>query len=329
MSKKDGTYTVYTHTSPSGKVYVGISKNLQDRWMCKGSRYLSYESIFKHAIQKYGWDNLKHEILLEGITKSEAVYAEKYLIRWYKLHGLSYNITDGGEGTLGMKFSQERIQKARDTKVSNWKYVYLTIDKDFNYNVFNTIAEAADSIGAQRVNFSHVLDQPIGYTCKGYYVWRQEKGSDIDIDFIREQILTAREERHLKASEATKARSSQLTAASRAATAKMTPEEKKLKFGRSEAHIGTHHSEETKRKMSASAKGRDMSTAIAASVEARRKKATPIIVSKDGVFVGEYKVAIDACRDLNISSQNMSRALKHGYKVGGYKLTYKTLEYAD
>lgn len=25
----------------------------------------------------------------------------RYLIRWYKIHNLSYNITDGGEGALG------------------------------------------------------------------------------------------------------------------------------------------------------------------------------------------------------------------------------------
>lgn len=54
------------------------------------------------AILKYGWDNFKHEVLLDRISKSEADYAEKYLIRWYKMHSNSYNVADGGEGSCGL-----------------------------------------------------------------------------------------------------------------------------------------------------------------------------------------------------------------------------------
>ena len=94
-------YIVYRHISPSGKVYVGITKhkNATRRWE-RGRAYRRH-GFFWNAVQKYGWDNIEHEVLLEGVSKSEAIYAEKYLIRWYKIHGISYNITDGGEGTTG------------------------------------------------------------------------------------------------------------------------------------------------------------------------------------------------------------------------------------
>lgn len=90
-------YSVYRHTSPSGKVYIGITGvNPTKRWR-KGHGYIhGFCKIFSAAIKKYGWNNIKHEILLEGISESEAIYTEKYLIRWYKIHGISYNITDGG-----------------------------------------------------------------------------------------------------------------------------------------------------------------------------------------------------------------------------------------
>ena len=112
-----GRHFIYTHTSPSGKVYVGQTVNIKRRWGYNGEHYKnkkkdgSYiQASFARAIDKYGWDNFKHEIILEGISKSEADYAEKYLIRWYKLHGISYNITEGGEGTLGavQVFTPER-----------------------------------------------------------------------------------------------------------------------------------------------------------------------------------------------------------------------------
>ena len=108
MERNAENYYVYTHTSPSQKVYVGITKNIKQRWGFNGEHYTWKQKNgeymhkpFALAILKYGWENFQHTIILENIPKSEAIYAEKYLIRWYKLHNLSYNITDGGEGVLG------------------------------------------------------------------------------------------------------------------------------------------------------------------------------------------------------------------------------------
>lgn len=104
------TYIVYEHISPSGKVYVGQTCEINVRWEGKGNRYLNknkegryIQPYFANALFKYGWDAFEHKIILEGISKSEANYAEKYLIKWYKSHKMSYNCTDGGEGTCGIK----------------------------------------------------------------------------------------------------------------------------------------------------------------------------------------------------------------------------------
>lgn len=107
----DKNHSVYRHTSPSGKVYVGITKlTFQQRWKKDGEGYKRCK-LFNRAIQKYGWNNIKHEIVLSNVSENEAYYAEKYLIRWYKMHNLSYNLTDGGEGTTGCVMPEDAKRK--------------------------------------------------------------------------------------------------------------------------------------------------------------------------------------------------------------------------
>ena len=61
------------------------------------------------------WENLhnsiKHEILFSNLTFEKATQLEKDLIRHYKSLGISYNITDGGEGCLGRKCSEDTKAK--------------------------------------------------------------------------------------------------------------------------------------------------------------------------------------------------------------------------
>lgn len=96
------TYIVYKHTSPSGKVYIGITKhkNPEKRWGKNGGGYVG--SYFYHAIEKYGWDNIKHEILFSELSKEEACKKEIDLISHYKSLNISYNIADGGDGVHGL-----------------------------------------------------------------------------------------------------------------------------------------------------------------------------------------------------------------------------------
>ena len=52
------------HTTPSGKKYVGISKNnAVKRWDC-GRGYQGNTHFF-NAIMKYGWINIKHEFYIK------------------------------------------------------------------------------------------------------------------------------------------------------------------------------------------------------------------------------------------------------------------------
>jgi hypothetical protein len=56
-----------------------------------------------------------NELLHKGLSKKEACKLEQEYITKYKSQGLSYNITDGGEGMWGFQFSEERREKLRES----------------------------------------------------------------------------------------------------------------------------------------------------------------------------------------------------------------------
>lgn len=100
-------YYVYMHTSPSNKRYIGITQNCDKRWR-NGIGYYK-NKYFYSSIQKYGWDNFKHEILFEGLTKEEAEAKEIELIAYYKSNQreYGYNHAQGGSVNSGYKLSKE------------------------------------------------------------------------------------------------------------------------------------------------------------------------------------------------------------------------------
>ena len=106
-------YCVYKHKFPNGKVYIGItSQNPLKRWS-GGSGYRNQKLMYA-AILKYGWDNIKHEILFDGLTKEEAEQKEKVLIAKYESSNpvYGYNILDGEDvATHQHKMTEEERKK--------------------------------------------------------------------------------------------------------------------------------------------------------------------------------------------------------------------------
>ena len=126
MSK---SYTVYCHTSPSGKKYVGITGNEPNKRWASGAGYKK-NPIFYKAIQKYGWDNIIHEILETNLTKEEAIDKEIYYISLFKANKkeYGYNATCGGEGCNGAPRSDVTKEKLR-AKCSGWHHSDLAKQK--------------------------------------------------------------------------------------------------------------------------------------------------------------------------------------------------------
>ena len=102
---------IYKHTSPSGKVYIGqTGQKPENRWD-NGKGYKS--GYFYCAIKKYGWDNIRHEVLFTGLDQLNADIIEEDLIYYYKQIGKSYNLANGGSVNRGWKMSDEAKEKLR------------------------------------------------------------------------------------------------------------------------------------------------------------------------------------------------------------------------
>lgn len=102
-------YTIYKHTTPNNKVYIGLtSLDAENRWR-NGKGYKT--QIFFRAVKKYGWDNITHEILFTNLTKEEAEEKEILLIKLYKSNDkrFGYNIANGGN--YAGKHSEETKKK--------------------------------------------------------------------------------------------------------------------------------------------------------------------------------------------------------------------------
>lgn len=100
-------WSVYMHTSPSNKKYIGITSLKPERRFDHGNGYLKKrkngeygQPAMAHAILKYpDFDNeWTHEILYIGLTKLEAEIKEKQLITEYHTQDsmYGYNISPGG-----------------------------------------------------------------------------------------------------------------------------------------------------------------------------------------------------------------------------------------
>lgn len=105
-------WKVYKHTTPSGKTYIGVT-HLKPAHRWNNGKGYSQNTHFWRAICKYGWNNIKHEILADGLTRQEAEKIEHFFIMFYqsydRKHG--YNIALGGH--LQSEESRRKISETR------------------------------------------------------------------------------------------------------------------------------------------------------------------------------------------------------------------------
>lgn len=105
-------YCVYKHTAPNGKVYIGQTKaGAQNRW-ANGKGYTCHRhGWFWKAIEKYGWENIKHEIIYDNLSKELADYYEKFFINLYQSTDKRYGYNCQTGGSRDYKYSDESRKK--------------------------------------------------------------------------------------------------------------------------------------------------------------------------------------------------------------------------
>lgn len=122
-------YCVYKHTFPNGRVYIGITnRNPLDRWQ-GGNGYKGHDEMYADILE-YGWKNIRHEILDEGLNRQKAMDAEKKYIKEHeqKHRGSTYNIQNTSENLVYESFMDRPVNEISAThykdnflrKIDSW-----------------------------------------------------------------------------------------------------------------------------------------------------------------------------------------------------------------
>lgn len=122
----ENQYCLYCHTSPSGKRYIGVTRQRPEMRWKRGYGYRENE-YFNRAIRKYGWKSFKHEIIKDNLSHEEASELEKYYIEKYNTTDRSkgYNIEFGG---LNEQKSLSDETKAKISAALRGKYTEAQIE---------------------------------------------------------------------------------------------------------------------------------------------------------------------------------------------------------
>lgn len=86
--QKTKGYWVYAHITPEKDVYIGMSKRQPyQRW--KASLYK--ETALQQYIERFGWENIEHRVLIDDLTKSQAEKIEDWFITQIAQEGFCIN----------------------------------------------------------------------------------------------------------------------------------------------------------------------------------------------------------------------------------------------
>lgn len=115
------TYLIYRFISPSGKIYIGQTKNLKKR--LNAYKNSKIKNRFHSAIKKYGLDNFIFEILINNLSKEQANMWERLWIFVENSNNreFGYNMTDGGDHNPSLV--EEIKLKISKTKKENGSHV--------------------------------------------------------------------------------------------------------------------------------------------------------------------------------------------------------------
>lgn len=169
-------YTVYKHTTPSGKVYIGITKQKPEKRWANGNGYKNNEHFYR-AILKYGWENIEHEIICQApMSAAQAGAVEKSFIALYDSTnpGKGYNHSTGGEcGALGVHPSTEtrrKLSEAHKGQTAWNKGVHPS------YKTRRKMSEAQKGHTAWIKGAHHSAEtrQKISESCKRKTLWNQK-----------------------------------------------------------------------------------------------------------------------------------------------------------
>jgi group I intron endonuclease len=141
----EGQYIIYKLTSPSGKYYIGLTKNsLKERWHqhIKRAYHEQRNHPLYNAIRKYGADLFSTSIIDYAQNKQEAQLLEQKHIALSN-NTLLYNVSPGGEadGETGSKIFWDYMNNHPEDKKTYLKKLSDT-KKANDWTNYESLAEA-------------------------------------------------------------------------------------------------------------------------------------------------------------------------------------------
>lgn len=119
-------YWVYTHTTPDGMVYVGYSgmRYAKARWNPK-----KYKGRFGKEIALFGWENIEHKVIRDGLTKNEALDLEEEIRKFNETNGVSLNLQRsgrvvekiGGKKEYSKKWNRDNRERYNENSRKNYE----------------------------------------------------------------------------------------------------------------------------------------------------------------------------------------------------------------
>jgi predicted GIY-YIG superfamily endonuclease len=116
---------IYKAKFPNGKIYIGKANNLEKRIKTHFSHIKHAKTKFSRACKKYGFENIKWEIVFESDNLEIINNKEKELIGLYNTIEYGYNISPGGDGgdTISNNPKKNKIIKSQLKTKGYMKYI--------------------------------------------------------------------------------------------------------------------------------------------------------------------------------------------------------------
>lgn len=156
------TYTLYKHTLPDGKIYIGCTARAPEvRWA--GGHGYQKNQRFYEAILYHGWSNIDHEIIASNLDKESAFRLEHELIVSHRSYEpeRGYNVSTGfGRTGFSIKHSEETRNKISQSRIGKMAGKDSPVARavfcvELNC-VFDTAKQAQDMTGVNKAHICQV-----------------------------------------------------------------------------------------------------------------------------------------------------------------------------
>ena len=286
-------YTIYRHVFPSGKSYIGLTRSSVEKRWGGGNNYKGCRLVDR-AIKKYGWENVKHQILRKVEDKALAEIWERFYVAWYRSDDpkYGYNILPGGDvstndATEEMRYKLGKGMRGKKHTEEQKQKIGESVRKKFSR------PESNGCIGKK------ASEETRAKMTEAHKKWYQENEDYKRVQSEHMKELWQNEEYKKKVAEGHKAHPRRSTK-------------------------GMKMSEETKAKISAAGIGRWRGSNSPCSI--------PIVqLTKDMVFVARWESAGEAQRAGIASTSNIGKCCKHRphcHSAGGFVWLYES-EYEE